>query len=209
MFESAMESIQEPDAVELSRVYSLCQWTSKLQKLNCRPKRIGLEHQDGFEWMFNDANGKLITFEEEIAPREVRILHVAENMFESVEFVNQLLSKMKNIKTLNLSDNLISVVDSDFLKNTKQLENLNFAKNHLYEVPDDFFAKVDKQNLLSVSFAENPLTTCGVTRGLLSGLTNLAKLDLHEAGQLKSTSRGVLVGEKISSNLNIYCKERA
>merc|ERR1711937_379309 len=209
MTESAMESIQEPDVVELNRVYSLCQWTSKLQKLNCKPKRIGLEQQDGFEWMFNDANGKLITFEEEIAPREVRILHVAENMFENVEFVNELLSKMINIKTLNLSDNLISTVDSDFLKNTKQLVNLNFAKNHLYEVPDDFFEKVEKQNVVSVSFAENPLTTCGVTRGLINGLTNLAKLDLHDAGQLKSTSRGVLVGEKINSNLNIYCKERA
>ena len=207
--ETDMESKQQPDTVELTRVYSLCQWTSKLQKLNCKPKRAGLEHLDGFEWMINEANGKLITFEEEIAPREVRILHVSGNFFENLEAVEFLLGEMKNIKTLNLSENKISSLSEKLFENTKNLEILNLANNEITEVPDDLFNPINKTNLKSVSFAENPLSTCGVTRGLINGLDNLAKLDLHGAGQLKSTSKGVLVGEKIHSNLNIYCKERA
>ena len=118
-------------------------------------------------------------------------------------------SEMKNIRTLNLSENKISSISEKLFENTKNLEILNLANNEITEVPDDLFNPINKTNLKSVSFAENPLSTCGVTRGLINGLDNLAKLDLHGAGQLKSTSKGVLVGEKIHSNLNIYCKERA
>ncbi len=92
---------------------------------------------------------------------------------ESMEIDASLFSKMKNLKVLNLFNNLMHVLEPNAYLDLTNLIELNLASNRIKNVRPGAFNGL--QNLLRLNLASNHLDTC---RGLFFGLTNLIYLDL-------------------------------
>lgn len=198
LFARSTSNNRTTDIVSITRIYSLCQWTAKdLNKLNCKPKYEGFEHVDGFDWMFSPENGKLQTFEGEVEPRKVRILHLAKNGLSEGSMLKNILKKIPNIRLLNLeNNNFISLPDKIF-EATNHLEKVNLAENKIKTIGEYVFQKAPK-SLFKIDLSKNPIETCGISKSTLEPVkAQLKSLDLHGT-QVKPQVRGVLTAADLS-----------
>jgi len=180
------------DRLYLDRVYSFCQWTEKdLNKLNCKPKKSGLEHTDGFSWMMNVEN-MFQTYENSIDLGEVKILHLQNNRIDDFSLVSDLVnSGLNNVLFLNLQNNLISEIPESAFEGLVALKKLDLSGNKIEKVEKDSFKNVGK-DLFKINLANNPLDVCGVSQDSLKFVKEqLTVLDLHGTG-VKQAVRGVL-----------------
>ena len=180
------------DRLYLDRVYSFCQWTEKdLNKLNCKPKKSGLEHTDGFSWMMNDKH-LFQTYENSINLTQVKILHLQNNLIDDFSLISDLVNAgLNNVWNLYLQNNLISEIPESAFEGLIALAKLDLSGNKIKKVESESFRNVGKE-LFKINLANNPLDICGVSQDSLKFVKEqLTVLDLHGTG-VKQAVRGVL-----------------